>query len=115
MLGELGNGAGHRVGFVGHAEQADVVDLVAERHEATMGEIQQSLQGYCALVLGGAGIQDRQVVPGRIVVVVAVDLQGVAVAPSDLSVQVLNPGQGVDEDEEHHLIVQPLAQIVEAM
>ena len=114
VLGELGSGAGYRVCFIGNAEHADVVDLVAEHHQATVREARRSLEGVCAVVLGGAGIQNRQVVPERIVVVVAVDLHGIAVAPPDLALQVLNPRQRIDEGEAHHLIVQALAQVVEA-
>ena len=79
-----------------------------------MREARRSLEGGCAVALGGAGIQNRQVVPERIVVVVAVDLHGIAVAPPDLALQVLNPGQRIDEGEAHHLIVQTLAQVMEA-
>ena len=39
MLREVGHSAGHRVRFVGHAEHAAIIDLVAEHHQARYRQV----------------------------------------------------------------------------
>ena len=58
MLHEGRHGAGHGVRFVGNAELADIVDLVAEYHGLRASSELQHM-GH-TLFLGSAGVANRQ-------------------------------------------------------
>ena len=84
--GELGNGAGYRVRFVGHTEHADVVDFVAEHDQSTVLETLQPLDAGYTLILGGASVVDRQPVPaGGVVILEAVDADRRSMTTVDLA------------------------------
>ena len=112
MLREGGWGSGYGVRFVGHAEHADIVDLVAEHHYTGFRQVLHAEHMGHTLVLCGAGVVDCQDVPVP-VFLLAVYSDRSAVTQSYRLLQMLDPRQRIDGGEADYLILKAVVQVLE--